>query len=299
MQDNYRKEQEHIPSISFTNMLALIFRGVSQFLKDFLFFVHRYFVLLLLFVIAGSAYGYINFKVSPAYYKLSTVVRHTELTSATFGRMVTSLNDLATSGSTRRMADALKLPESMAGQVRSINAYSIEKFDLQKDTSSEKERTLLIEVTVRDPGIADTLQNALVGYFNGNDYLSGLKRDEITLYEERLQFLDAEIRRMDTLMDAYNHFLSQPRSAAVYNNAFDPSLLYKQADLYSSERQRIREWLLQSRQAMVTIDGFKPTQTPSSISMRNSVILYILIFFFVGCGIAGLIDVLKSAPGKK
>jgi len=139
----------------------------------------------------------------------------------------------------------------------------------------------------------------LIDYFNKNDYLANLKRNEIALHEERLKFVDGELRRLDTLKDVYNRFLTQPRSAAVFNNTFDPANLYKQADLYSLERQKIQGWLLEKRQAVLTIDEFKPSRIPSSITMRQSILLYVVIFFLIGCTIGGVIDFFKSGKTQQ
>lgn len=299
MQENYSRAQDPIPTISFSEMLKLVFRGAMQLIRDFLIFFRRYLILLLIFVVFGVVAGVLHFRVSPVYYKLSTVVRHTEMTTATFGRMVDNLGGLAESGSTGALAALLRIPEPTAGKIITMKAYTIERGDLQKDTVSEKERSFIIDVRISENAIADTLQRALVDYFNNNDYIASLKRNEITINEERLKFIDGELRRLDTLKDVYNRFLTQPRSAAVFNNTFDPANLYKQADLYSLERQKIQGWLLEKKQAVLTIDEFKPSRIPSSITMQQSILLYVLIFFLIGCTIGGVIDFFKSGKTQQ
>lgn len=264
-------------------------------MRDLIRFISRNKILIICSLAIGALLGAVKYKASPIYYRVDMMVRHTELTSQTYGQMIGSLNKLAETGSSQTLGRALQLDASMAEQIRTISARELDGKDLLKDTTSLPERTFIIEVTIRHAGIAETVENALLKYFNDNPYISKLKLDQIHLYARRLQLMDSEMHRIDSLTEAYTRSLSASKgSPNFYNNAFNSADLLREFSRYADDRQAIEGWLLGKRESLQLIDGVKPTVTPASASLVPTMLLYAVIFFFAGCLVGGMLELSKK-----
>ena len=292
MPENSSKNPDSIPSISFTALLSVFFKAIAEGIKDFIRFIFRHKIVMIISILAGIIIGIINYKTTRVYYKISMIVRHTELNLKTYGQMLKSLNTLAESGSYDALAKSLAIDPETARKIRSFSGISLAGGDLSKDTSTARENTFLIQMTIHDLAIADTMEKIVVNYFNNNPYLNKLKQDEILLYTERLQFVNNELRRMDSLKDAYNRSLASSKTALTYyNNALNPADLYDESNIYAETRTMLGEWLLQKRQPIVAIDGVKSSIAPYSIDLDQSMITYAVIFFFLGCILSGILEI--------
>lgn len=239
--------------------------------------------------------GYLNYQISPVYYKVSMMVRHTELTTQTYGQMIGNLNSLVVTGSSETLARDLKLNPATAAQIRSITAEGLQGESVLRDTSSATDRSFIIRITVRKREIADTLQQALLNYFNNNPYISKLKQDHLQLDSTRLALIDGELRKVDSLTQAYTRSLSAPKGAAsFYNNAFNSAELLKEFSKYAEERKTVEERLLNKRETLQMMDGVKPSIVPSSSNIISNIILYVVIFFFAGCVLGGMLELIKK-----
>jgi len=295
MSETRRSYPDPVSSISFAELLGVFFKGLLQALRDLILFLSRNKILIICFLAIGILMGVVKYKTSPSYYKVAMMVRHTELTSQTYGQMIRSLNDLVESGSSQTLAHALVLENPMAEQIRSISARELDGKDLLKDTSSLADRTFIIEMTVRNAGIADTVENALLKYFNDNPFINKLKQDQIQVYSTRLQLMDGEMRRIDSLTEAYTRGLSASKGASnFYNNAFNSADLLKEFSKFVGDRQDVEGWLLGKRESLQLIDGVKPTVTPASASLVPTIILYAVLFFFAGCLVGGMLEISQN-----
>ena len=109
-----------------------------------------------------------------------------------------------------------------------------------------------------------------------------------------LAFLNDGLSRMDSLKETYKRSLAVVKSSpAFYNNALDAGKVYEQSAKYARERMDVEEWLLQKRQPITRIDGFKPSVVPSSTSMIQYIISYTVIFFSIGCLAGGIYEISK------
>ena len=289
------KNPDPLHPISFSALLNLFFKAFLQAYKDFVHFFFRNKALIIIFIITGIAAGVVNYKMSRVYYKLSMIVRHNELTLKTYGQMLNNLNALAESGSYDALSKSLKIDHETSRKIRTIEAVNLSGIDLRKDTSTSEENAFLIQMTIYDNDIADTLEKTIVNYFNNNTFLSKLKQDEIHLYTGRLEFLKNELNRMDSLKDAYTRSLAISKgSPTFYNNAFNPADIYKASNQYAVEKDVVEEWLLQKRNPIITMDSVKPSVAPKSISLVLSILIYVLIFFFIGCFLAGILEFTKK-----
>ena len=284
-----------IHAISFSTLLTIMLRALYNAVKDLIRFCVRHWILIPVFVIAGIAAGVLSFKTSARYYRVSAIVHSTGLSLQGYGQMLNNLNMLAESGSTELLSASLHVHPVLAGKLRTISGANLSGSDLRKDTSSIINNSFILQMTVLDNLAADSLEAAILNYFSTNDYLHKLKADEEHIYTEKLEFLNRELGKMDSLTDAYNKNLAVVKnSPTFYNNAMDPAQIYKQSAKYAEEKVRVEKWLLQDKQPLVRIDGVKPTVSPASTNLFQYLILYTVISFFIGCLIGAIIDISKK-----
>ena len=295
MSETRRSYPDPVSSISFAELLGVFFKGLLQAMRDLIRLIFRNKILIICFLIIGVTVGVLRHKTSPAHYNVDMTVRHTELTNQVYGQMIRSLNSLVGSGASETLAQILRLDASMAGQIRSISATELDGKDMLNDTSSLKEGTFIIEMTLSRAEIADTLESALLRYFNDNPFINKLKQDQIQLHSRRLELMDSELQKIDSLTEASIRWLSASKGASnFYNNAFNSADLLKQFSTFADTRQDIEGWLLGKRESLQLIDGVKPTITPASNNLVSMVKLYAVIFFIAGCLVGGVLELLKK-----
>lgn len=295
MPETTRSYPDPVSSISFTELLGVFFKGFLKALQGLIHFLFRNKILIICSLAIGALAGFGKYRISPVYYKVDMLVRHTEMTTQTYGKMIASLNMLVETGSCRTLTRVLGVDTSVVEQIRSISAKELDGKDLLKDTSMVEDRSFIIEMTVRRAEIAYTLQDALLKYFNDNPYVTKQKQDQSQLYLKRLELMDGEMRRIDSLTEAYTRSLSASKGAGnFYNNAFNSAELLREFESYADNRQNIEGWLLEKRQALLLIDGVKPSVAPASASLFSVLLLYAAIFLVAGCLLAGILELRKK-----
>ncbi len=284
-----------IPAVSFTALVGFVLKALLTAIGDFVRFIGRHKLLILVFSVFGILFGIFQFNVSPQYFKLKMIVRHTELNKNIYAQILDNLNQMAETGSHPSLGSSLKLDSATAHNVLQITSFNIEGADLRKDTTTTNEGMFIIQCNIRDTRIADTLEKALVNYFNTNVFLSKLKGDKLQIRQERLQFMDEELQKIDSLKDAYTKALAAGKALPSGSSTeTSPADIYKESDLLSAQRALLQEWLLQGKLSVVAVDGFKPTAVPASLSIRNQILLNFLIFFLLGTLLAGILEFQKT-----
>lgn len=294
MQPNHRNKEE-IPSVSFSNLIWIFFDALLKFAQHLILFLFKNRIVLSVFLIIGIALGVITNKMSKPVYALSMMVKHTELNAGTFGEMLDNLNDLAGKASDARFAEVIGLPESVSSKIISVKGTTLDGADLRKDTSQQSNRTFLIDLILTDNTIGDSVQKALIHYFNDNPFLHKLKEDKIQLKKDRIAFINTELQKLDSLKTVYNKFLSASGSSSVfYNNAFNPVELYQQSSNYQTEKTAIEEWLRQNSQSVISLGNTTPSVIPKTRGMLVSAFVWGTLFFLFGCLMAAVASVIRN-----
>ena len=295
MSEKSQPGPDPIHAISFSTLLTIVLRVLYNALKDLIGFCARHRILIVLFVIAGISAGVVNFKTTPRYYRVSAIVHSTGLSLQGYGQMLSNLNMLAESGSTELLSTSLHIRPVLAGKLRTVSATNMGGVDLRKDTSSIVDNSFIVQMTILDNKVADSLEAAILQYFNTNDYLQKLKADEEHINTEKLAFLDRELGKMDSLTDAYNKSLAVAKNPPTfYSSAMDPAQVYKQSAKYAEEKARVEKWLLQDKEPLVRIDGVKASVSPASTNLFQYLIVYTVVSFFIGCLIGAVFDISKK-----
>jgi hypothetical protein len=140
------------------------------------------------------------------------VVIHSELTKKTYAEILDQLDKLTTAGSRQKIAEELKLPVELAGNILSIDAKNINDLPLREDTSSKIKQPFKIIVELKSNKASDSLQNAIINYVNNSPYIKRLKEQQNKSYIERISFIERELSKLDSLKDEYTRFLASSKS---------------------------------------------------------------------------------------
>jgi mannitol/fructose-specific phosphotransferase system IIA component (Ntr-type) len=286
MDEKKYQSEDYIPLSGFKQGIKAFLRDFFRFLSFTEFVIIKRWYFIMIGLCFGILLGYIYYMSKPTFYKVSMVVKYSELTKKTYAEMLDQLNKLGSSGAGDRLSAILKIPHNIEGKVLYIESKNMNDDPLEYDTTT-REQLFKIIVGLKDNSLSDTLQTAIVNYLNDNSYLKKLKEEQKKIYQEKLSFTDGELRKLDSLKLAYNKFLSTPNlSATFYNNAFNPADLYVQSAKLADQKETILRWLALDTSPILIIDGFKTTVSPQSISLQRALLILgsigLLIGFLIG-----------------
>jgi hypothetical protein len=229
------------------------------------------------------------------------MVKNTELNAWSFGQMLEILNSRIAESQGNQHYQPSGFPDNIRKHIIHISGENISGTRLTMDTSQQNNRTFLIEILLNEQVSPDTLQSALLSYFNNNPYLSTLKQNKIERQKERLQYISTELSRLDSLKQVYHRFYSsgKPNSLSLTNYEANPADLYKQSYDLLNEKTSIEEWLKESQKSLIVIDGTAPVVVPPSKSRLYYIALYGGIFLLLGCIIAFIRNVVRMSIVKR
>ena len=278
-------DEQNIRSDDYINLgvlkkiLVQILYGFFAFCRYIFKVLNRGKLLMIAGLIAGLVVGYSYYSTRAKYFEVSMVARSTELTNNAISEMVKQLNQLAATGSHKKLAEALKLSELESRDIAFLASYTLANEPLEVDTFLKIHRPFKIVAQIRDTGLTAKFQQGLFLYFNDKPYLKKVKEGQRKIYETKLAFINAELANLDTLKKEYNRFLASGKiSSTVYNNAFDPAEAYVQSNKLADQRDLVLEWLIKETDAVAVIDEFKSTSSPQSFSLAKSLIISVLLF---------------------
>jgi len=287
------EDQIYIPGIK--NIIKQILGLFFWVFSFFALVANKNKLLLLCGLLIGLISGYIYYTTKPSFYKASMVVVHSELTKKTYAEILDQLDKLTSPGSKQKLAEVLKVPVELAGNILSIDAKNINDEPLREDTSSKIKQPFKIIVELRNIKAFDSLQNGIINYVNNSPYLKRLKEQQNKSYIERISFIERELLKLDSLKDEYNRFLASSRiSATFYNNAFNPTDIYIHSNTLVNQKATFLNLLNVDGTAISVVDNFKVPSFPQTPSL----LIYLLLFGGMGV-IAGFILGSFSEAEKK
>jgi len=287
------EDQIYIPGIK--NIIKQILGLFFWVFSFFALVANKNKLLLLCGLLIGLISGYIYYTTKPSFYKASMVVVHSELTKKTYAEILDQLDKLTSPGSKQKLAEVLKVPVELAGNILSIDAKNINDEPLREDTSSKIKQPFKIIVELRNIKAFDSLQNGIINYVNNSPYLKRLKEQQNKSYIERISFIERELLKLDSLKDEYNRFLASSRiSATFYNNAFNPTDIYIHSNTLVNQKATFLNLLNVDGTAISVVDNFKVPSFPQTPSL----LIYLLLFGGMGL-VAGFILGSFSEAEKK
>jgi len=271
------EDQIYIPGIK--NVIKQILGLFFWVFSFFALVANKNKLLLLCGLLIGLISGYIYYTTKPSFYKASMVVIHSELTKKTYAEILDQLDKLTTAGSRQKIAEELRLPVELAGNILSIDAKNINDLPLREDTSSKIKQPFKIIVELKSNKASDSLQNAIINYVNNSPYIKRLKEQQNKSYIERISFIERELSKLDSLKDEYTRFLASSKiTATFYNNAFDPTDIYVHSSNLVNQKESLKNSLNIDGAAISVVDGLKVPSSPQTPSL----LIYLLLFGGMG-----------------
>ena len=274
MIEQNRPDSDDITLSSIKKGLIGLLLVVYAILGSLYLFIFKHALVIIICTVLLGGIGYLVAMRTRPVYSLEMIVKPNDLTKRTYAEAIDQLNVLASSKSYKRLSDELKMSEGNVRNIKSLNASNINGEAMLKDTSSKMDLPFIVKAEVYNNSIADSLQQMLLNYFNSNNYLRERKQMQKRVFEEKLNFIVGELKKLDSLKEQYNRFLSTSgKSAMFYNNAFNPVDIYQRSNEYQTQKEFVLTWLNNETQTLKVIVGFKPSIRPVD-GKKDRIVLY-------------------------
>ena len=296
-QNNSSSDQISLSSIKifFYQIFSLLFK-VLDFVGNV---VKRGFLVIIIGSILGILGGYLFYKYAPQYFKTEMIVQNSDLTRRIYFEMIDGINSQIQSRSYSKLSNALGMSEEKIKGIDILKVVGVNDESLLQDTSTRIHQSFKIVAQLNNNLIIDSLQSAIINYLNKNPYSTKSKPGIKKFYEERLNFVESEIRKIDSLIINFSKsLLSSQSSPTFYNNAFNPAKLFVESNILAKEQEFLRRWLSEDQQSIILIDGFKTPENAQSVSRRASLIIGAMSGFLLGFLIASLIAIKSNFIAK-
>jgi len=284
--------------ISLRSLKDMLFNFFGFIFKTFEFIVVaiRKFISVFIFCcLLGLVAGYLYYLESPRYFSTEMMVQSNNLTRKAYYEIVKNLNDLLSSQSYSNFASQLKIDESLGRQVLHIEVIGMNNEMLANDTLTKTNVPFKIGLKTSSNIKIDSLQNGLLYYLNNNAYVVLTKEGQKKIYLERLQFIDKEQRKLDSLKDNYNIALGAMKaSSSFYNNALNPADVYVHSSDLADQREKILKWLNNESEGVLLIDGFKTQVNPQSLSWTVPLLVGLGVGVLLGMMFTSLLQIKKE-----
>ena len=286
MNEENIQSDDHIDLPPLKKIAIQILRSIFSVIDLFAEVIQKSKLLLLTGLITGLAVGFSYYSSRPPYFEVSMIAESSAAYRKTLTEMIQSLNALIGSRSQGKLAVMLDISEQQARQISLIEMTGLSKESLENDTSTKYNQPFKIIARIHNPVLTDTFQIAIEKYLNNKPTLKKVQDDQVRFYNEKLAYTDKELAKLDTLKTEYNRFLASAKiTTTIYNNAVDPSTIYKQSNDLINEKGIILYWLSTNSKPVQVIDEFKSPALPQSYSLVKSLSFGAL----VGLGICFLL----------
>jgi hypothetical protein len=286
---------DYISLRSLKDMLFNFFGFIFKVLEFIITAVRKFLSVFIFCCLLGLVAGYLYYLQSPRYFSTEMIVQSNNLTRKTYYEIVKNLNDLLSSQSYSNFASQLKIDESLGNQVLHVEVVGMNNEMLAKDTVTKTGLPFKIVLKSTSNAKIDLLQNGLLYYLNNNAYIILTKEGQKKIYLERLQFIDKEQRKLDSLKDNYNIALAALKtSSSFYNNALNPADVYVHSSDLADQREKILKWLNNESEGVLLIDGFKTKVNPQSLSWTIPLLIGLGVGVLLGMMLTSLLQIKKA-----
>jgi hypothetical protein len=296
------------------NIILSIRRATSRYKKLLIAAV-------VLGVLAGGAF---NFLAKP-YYQTSLLLKSEYFNTKLVDNNIAKLNLLCEEKDREGLAKVLNLSDAVALNIvefdfdpfveendlieiellkQKLQDLEIEKADISKIINQieiENRNTFLVKVKIYDTEIIENLQDALVGYFRNNTFVSNRIKSNKSRQEQLIAKLTKDIASLDSLKDAYNLNLksqaSRPNDASNSvilgeSGAVDPVRVYNQG--VSLFRLLLKEKIdYELGSDFELVDGFTTFSKPESPNIIKAMAVSIGLALALAYGLIILIETNK------
>ena len=295
MPENLNKSDDYISIEGIKKIFFDFFRIFFRVFDFIILSIQRRLGLFILCCLLGLASGYLYYFQNPPYYKAEMIVQPNDLSKKAYYEILRNLDDLITSQSYTAFSSELKVDPELGQRVVSIEAFGLNSVTLEADTSTRIGQPFKIQMKTTNVSSIPVLQNALLNYLNNSPYLKLIKDGEKRIYTEKLQFINYEQKKIDSLISDYRVAVAAMKMPATfYNNSMDPAALYQHALKLDSVKEAAQRWLNNKSEAILLIDGFKSPANPQSTSLIISLLSGLTIGVIIGILLVILAHIKKA-----
>lgn len=221
----------------------------------------KYWYLLLTGVLLGGGFAYYKQQRARPFFEGKATLTFSDFNKKMFGEMTEKLRGLANSGSYKTLSEKLNINEEDAKKIIDIEAINIAGSPLADDITEGKQ-PFYIRVKLKDRQLADTLLVRVESYFNNNPQVKSLMVNNSRKMRERLEYITAQLQKLDSLKAAYQFYLAHQSAASSGTiNTFNPVDLYTTSEkLYATKTDL--EWGIINYKVVKILDPFILNDNP-------------------------------------
>jgi hypothetical protein len=277
MTDPRDNSEDYISLESVKTFFLRLFKGFFGMLDYLSWLLRKYWLLFLLLIFVTTSIGYVLGHIVTFSGDLTLLVKFNDLTPNTYLEIIDPINELATSRAYERLATELGIKEDEAEQISEISMEKTGKEDVPMDDTVRRP-PFLITIKLRSIAYADVIQSAFISYINNGDYIKQLKDGQLAYYHDELSFIDAELRKLDSLKTEYNRSINSAKNPTIYYNAFNPADIYLRSAALMDQKGKVDLWFATQQKAMSLIRAVKLEKVTSKRSFQAIVWGFIIGF---------------------
>jgi hypothetical protein len=256
---------------------------VGAMFGSFKTFVKKHFFSFLLFGIVGALIAAGIWFLKPKIYEAEMTVSYVHYEKKIYADMLEKLDMLVESKSYTSLSNLLGLPEEIVSKLRGIKGYNIRNEELIEDLSTEK-IPFYVVVEVTDISILDALQEAIVNYLDGSEFIQDRLAYMKQKSEDELEFLEHRLSMVDSL----GRFLILQEDKMLNEKTVSRMELLEETMAIYSKIQDVKGSLAFNLNIEV-LDGFIANEKPSG----KGIIFWVLYGFLAGLGLRFLVLIFK------
>ena len=224
--------------------LLYFLKPIGNFISDYITTLKRNRLLILIVILFMTVGGYLlRHVITPGYLTRGVFISHV-LPGKYFATTSDNLQDLIDEPQSTLLANELKISPELAGNIRQITITP------QNDTFTVFKRdsaalAFTIELVIYNMNKVDSIQSALVNYFENSDYATRRKETKIKTLMALRSSLQQKVASLDSLKNIVNNSIT-PRSEGhgiIFGEPVDPVEVYKARTDNYKELLRIDEQL--------------------------------------------------------
>ena len=295
MNDKKINSEDQINLGAFRHFVIGLFRIFFGLLSFTVFTIKKHKWLLIGGFLLGAGIGTYYFYSRKSSYKATMIVQFNKLTKQTYAEILDHLNLLTKPYAGNKLATELNISESQAKNISSFESTTMNNVLLKKDSSTKINQPFKIIVSLHNNTNTDSLQNAILNFINNRPYLKSIASIERKNYQERLEFINRELKKIDTLKTEFNKSIGNSRlPSTVYNSAVNPADIYVYTNSLVLEKETTQKLLALENNALMLIDSFKISKSPESKSFSFIVLIAGCLGLFLTLLLSLLIETEKK-----
>lgn len=250
-------------------------RKINYFFK--LLYLHRW--LLIMFVFAGGAVGYLVYYVTKPYYSSSMTLKLSSIRNEFIEDQLSKLTDMVAEDNIEAVASRLEISTDAAKQIKAMNFSNLDEDRIAED-SILSGSPIKIELLLYDRELFDTMEPAITNFLESNRYFAKQKR----IREKQLKSLIFKLNEEISSIDSMKTEVGSPRGPVngfVYGQPIDPTNLFRESvNMYKEQAALTAE--LERLENVEVITGFTPKLHPTGPNLIKNIIFGGFFAFLLG-----------------